>query len=119
MKKKILILTLLTSAFITAHNDDASAQYNGPAAGDITTVSSVLANGKDDQYVRLVGTIKGQASEEKYMFADATGEIRVEIDRNVFKDPVDENTKVEIRGEIEKDFMESAEIDVESLIVQK
>lgn len=118
MKKQILTLTLLTSGLVFSHSYDVFAQYKGPTASEVTTVSSVLETGKDDQYVRLVGTIKEQISDEKYTFADSTGEIRVEIDRDVFKSPVTEETKVEIRGEIEKDFMESAEIDVEAVILQ-
>ncbi|MGN7438605.1 MAG: YgiW/YdeI family stress tolerance OB fold protein [Alcanivorax sp.] len=118
MKKKILTLAALTASVTIASAPEASAQYKGPTANSITTVSEVLANGKDDQYVRLIGTITKQVSEEKYTFADETGEIRVEIDNEVFKTPVDENTKVEIRGEIENDFMETPEIDVESIVPQ-
>ena len=120
MKKQILTLTAVTAGIIMlTHNTDAFAQYNGPTTKQITTVSEVLENGKDDQYVRLIGTIKEQILEEKYTFVDATGEIRVEIDNDEFKAPVNDKTKVEIRGEIEKDYMESAEIDVEAVIIQE
>ena len=101
------------------HNTDAFAQYNGPTTKQITTVSEVLENGKDDQYVRLIGTIKEQISKERYTFVDATGEISVEIDNDEFKAPVNDKTRIEIRGEIEKDYMESAEIDVEAVIIQE
>jgi uncharacterized protein (TIGR00156 family) len=97
----------------------ANAQYTGPSLKEMTTVSEVLANAKDDTYVQLKGKITKQVGKEKYTFVDSSGEIRVEIDNEVFTVPVDDKTTVEIRGEFEKDFMQSPEIDVDSVIISK
>ncbi|MFT3997504.1 MAG: NirD/YgiW/YdeI family stress tolerance protein [Asticcacaulis sp.] len=94
----------------------ALAQYTGPAARKApVSVSEVLKSGIDDQDVRLQGRIVRQVGNEKYIFADATGEIRVEIDDALFVSALDDKATVIITGEIEKDFMESPEIDVETL----
>jgi uncharacterized protein (TIGR00156 family) len=57
---------------------------------------------------------------EKYLFRDSTGEIRIEIDHDVMpNEPFDDKTKVEITGEVEKDFLKSTEIDVKSIRLLK
>ena len=62
----------------------------------------------------LRGYLVKQVGTKKYMFSDGTGEIRVEIDFEDFRGLiVDAKTRVEIRGEVEKDFLESPEIDVD------
>jgi uncharacterized protein (TIGR00156 family) len=116
--KKIYILAIIgTIGFLSA--GIANAQYTGPSEKEMTTVADVLANAKDDTYVQLKGKITQQVGKEKYIFVDSSGEIRVEIDNEVFTVPVDDKTNVEIRGEFEKDFMESPEIDVDSVIISQ
>ena len=117
MNTRVLLKVSAAIGIIGAVTAPASAQYTGPSSSNMNTVSDVLADPRDDAYVQLQGTINEQVGEEKYIFADATGEIRVEIDNDRFTSPVTENSVVEIRGEVEKDFMESPEIDVESLSV--
>lgn len=94
------------------------AQYTGPSSNQITTVAEALKNAKDNSYLQLQGKILKKVGNEKYIFADKSGEIRVEIDNKVFSVPVDEKTTVEIRGEFEKDFLQSPEIDVDSIVVK-
>ncbi|MAI90338.1 YgiW/YdeI family stress tolerance OB fold protein [Ponticaulis sp.] len=117
MNTRVLLKVSAAIGIIGAVTATASAQYTGPSSSNMNTVSDVLADPRDDAYVQLQGTINEQVGDEKYIFADATGEIRVEIDNDRFTSPVTENSVVEIRGEVEKDFMESPEIDVESLSV--
>ncbi len=119
MRKRNLRLTAIGIGMLITPVPIAYAQYTGPTTGNTTTVSEVLKNGKDDQYVRLIGVIKEQIAKDKFTFTDQTGEIRVEIDKDVFNAPISDTTKVEIRGEIEKDFMETPEIDVETIIIQQ
>lgn len=111
--KYILLPVMGVLAFATA----AQAQYSGPSSAKVNTVADVLKDPADGVYVQLRGKVIRQVGDEKFIFADSTGEIRVEIDKKDFKAPVSEKTVVEIRGEIEKDFMESPEIDVDSLVV--
>ncbi|MGC9386203.1 MAG: NirD/YgiW/YdeI family stress tolerance protein [Hydrogenovibrio sp.] len=97
----------------------AAAGYIGPSdENQPQNAKAVLDKPKDDQFVVLKGYLIKQVSSDKYQFGDDSGEIRVEIDHNLFtSDPIDENTLVEIRGEVEKDFMDSPEIDVNHLAI--
>jgi uncharacterized protein (TIGR00156 family) len=95
----------------------ALAQYVGPSSQKVTTtVADILKNPVDDQEVMLRGVILKKISKEKYLFSDGKNEIRVEIDDRDFPaQAIDETTRIEIRGEVEKEFMESPEIDVKMI----
>lgn len=97
----------------------ANAQYVGPSDQKTPqSVAEILKNPVDDQKVILQGKIVRKVGKEKYLFSDGSAEIRVEIDDDVFPgQKIDQHTHVEIRGEVEKDFLESPEIDVDVLIV--
>ena len=99
----------------------ASAQYVGPSSQtQPRSVAAILKNPVDDQAVVLSGFILRKVGNEKYIFSDGTGEIRVDIDAKHFPaQKIDDKVKVELRGEVEKDFMETPEIDVDMLIVQR
>lgn len=105
---------LLLGAPVVMH-----AQYVGPSSSpELRQVAAVLKDGRDDQRVRLQGRLVRHVGSDKYLFSDGSGEIRVEIDHDVFpRVPVGDATRVEIFGEVEKDFLESPEIDVERLEV--
>lgn len=111
MKKLAMVLAAALVAM------PAVAQYVGPGAQPVaTTVQAVLSKPVDDLRVVLRGKIVRQVSSDKYVFSDGKHEIRVEIDDRLFPArPVTATTTVEIVGEVEKDFMESPEIDVEAL----
>ena len=120
MIRRIAALTVLTAGSVALLSPaDASAQYAGPgAAPTLQSVAQVLKDAKDDQNVSLKGMLIKKVGSEKYTFKDDSGEIRVEIDSEDFpKVSVDEKTVVQITGEVEKDFMESPEIDVDTLTV--
>lgn len=94
----------------------AFAQYVGPSNVKLATVAEVLKSGTDDQHVALRGNLLKKVGSEKYEFSDGTGTIRVEIDKKIFPaGPIDEKARVEIQGEVEKEFMSSPEIDVDSI----
>ena len=60
---------------------------------------------RDDSPVQLQGQIVRALGDEKYVFRDASGEIVVEIDDDVWRGiTVGPGDEVEIRGEIDKDF---------------
>jgi uncharacterized protein (TIGR00156 family) len=97
----------------------AFAQYVGPSATPTyKTIAEVLKNPVDDAPVVLTGHIVKKLSKEKYTFTDLSGEIRIDVDQKLFPaTPISEKTKVQIRGEVEKDFMHSPEIDADSLSI--
>lgn len=95
----------------------AAAQYTGPSTfPDYKSVAEVLKNPVDDAPVTLEGHLVKQVAKEKYLFRDGSGEIRVEIDKELMPaTPVHEKTLVRIRGEVETSFMQSPEIEVDAL----
>ena len=109
-------LTVLSLLFWTV---PALAQFDGTGAKTVpSTVRAVLDNPQDDQTVTLRGRLLEQVGNEKYAFVDDTGQIRVEIDNDVFpKQRITSEMTVEIYGEVEKDFLQSPEVDVERLTV--
>lgn len=106
-------VVIASALFVSA----ASAQYVGPSnTPSYASVAEVLKNPVDDAPVVLVGYLVKQVGNEKYLFSDGKSEIRADIDHKLFPAaPVNERTRVQIRGEIEKDFLQSPEIDVEHL----
>lgn len=99
----------------------ASAQYVGPGgAGGMArtpfTITDVLASPVDGQNVQLRGRLLQKLNRNKYLFSDGKSQIRVEIDDDKFpKQPIDDRTDIQIMGEVEKDFMETPEIDVDQV----
>ncbi|MBU2926308.1 NirD/YgiW/YdeI family stress tolerance protein [Colwellia sp. 1_MG-2023] len=79
-----------------------------------TDIASILEDPVDDQDVKLTGYLIKKVSSDKYIFKSGDKQIRVEIDNHVFpKQQFDENTLITILGEVEKDFLQSPEIDVD------
>lgn len=95
------------------------AQYAGPSShAPAQSVSAILAKPVDDQRVTLQGVLVRQVSSDKYLFSDGSGEIRVEIDHDELpQQRFDQTTRIEIIGEVEKDFLQSPEIDVDHVRV--
>lgn len=75
-----------------------------------STVKQVLDSAYDDQMVVLQGHLVGQVGEELYRFADSTGEILVEIDREDFRGlKVDEKHLVKLYGEFDRNYGHKAD----------
>lgn len=102
----------------------AVAQYAGPSTAksakptSYASVAEILKNPVDDIRVTLQGTLVSKVGHEKYLFSDGTGQIRVEIDDDKFpRTRVDEKTRVTIEGEVEKDLLQSPQIDAKRVTV--
>lgn len=97
----------------------APGGYTGPSSVPQMTAKELLANGKDDQIVRLKGKLLSHKGDEEYEFADATGKITVEIDDKRFPAgvKVDHTTEVELIGEFDKDLIGESKLDVDHLKV--
>lgn len=120
MKKIILTLVLATSAV------GAFAQYTGPGANapdtttsgtTPTTVKQLLDSGKDDQHVTLRGHITRSVGDEKYEFADSTGQVLVEIDGKRWPagHPVNEKSTVELTGKYDKELVGKSKVEVKEI----
>ncbi|MDQ7990264.1 MAG: NirD/YgiW/YdeI family stress tolerance protein [Candidatus Dactylopiibacterium sp.] len=95
----------------------AGAQYVGPTGGpQYRTVAEILKNPVDKTQITLTGHLLRKLGDEKYIFSDGTSEIRVEIDDRLFPaQPIDDKTRVRIRGEVDKDLLRAPDIEVEHL----
>ena len=103
----LIILISSTATF-------AYAQYQGPRVkAKATTISEILKNPKDNQYVVIKGKLIKKISSEDYILSDGNAEIIVDIDNEIMpKTPVNKNTLLELRGKVVTDFMKPVEIDV-------
>lgn len=110
------ILRFSCLALVLGFSFEAMAQnggYKGPSVAK-TSVAEALKL-RDDSAVVLEGKIVKSLGGEKYMFADDSGSITIEIDNEDWNGvSVDENDMVVIKGEIDKDLM-SVEVDVDSV----
>jgi uncharacterized protein (TIGR00156 family) len=88
----------------------------GNATAVSMTVKAVLDKPVDDMHIILNGNILKKLSHKKYIFSDGTGEIKIEIDEDVFPaTQITPQTKVEITGEVERKFFKPVTIDVKSI----
>lgn len=102
----------------------AQAQYKGPGTNsksltvkEVTQQASKLD--RRDALVKLQGCIIQQVNGDKYWFQDATGKIRVEIEKKQLPAvPFDEKTALILIGEVDYDFLEGTEIKVEHIEIQ-
>lgn len=81
----------------------AIAQFTGPSArGHAATVADVQSL-RMGSYVVLTGNIVDHQRSDYFTFRDSTGEIRVEIEPQVWRDrPVTPETDVQIMGEVDR-----------------
>jgi uncharacterized protein (TIGR00156 family) len=111
-----LLTAALTLAMLAA---PASAQFAGPSArGQETTVAAVQ-DARLGSYVTVSGNVIAHDREDYYIFQDATGQIRAEIERRVWSGrEVTPSTPVRLRAEVDRGFR-GRYLSVESLeIVQ-
>jgi uncharacterized protein (TIGR00156 family) len=94
------------------------AQFTGPSAtGRVSTVEQAR-NAPIDTYVTVTGNIVAHLREEYYTFRDATGEIRVEIERPVWRNrDIGPDTKVRLLAEVDRNAAGTIYLWVESLAI--
>ena len=100
----------------------AASGFSGPVSGaQADTVAKAVTLG-DDAPVVLTGNIVSQVAgkKDKFIFKDATGEVRMEIDRKVFAgQSVTPQDTVRIVGKVDKDLGKEVEIEAKSLEIVK
>ena len=81
----------------------------------IETVENVKTKA-DETFVYMQGQIVKALGDDKYAFTDKTGEIVLEIDNDEFDGvTVAAGELIEVSGEIDKDMMKPAKVDVKSI----
>ncbi|KOC88395.1 YgiW/YdeI family stress tolerance OB fold protein [Winslowiella iniecta] len=127
MKKTAALLAIaaLVSTPVLAAQNGGFVDPNAPAAsvqkggftgpnGSVVTVKQAQ-DMKDDSWVTLRGNIEKRVGDEDYTFRDATGTMTVEIDHKRWNGlTVSPGDKVELQGELDKDF-NSVELDVKQV----
>lgn len=119
LKSRLCLASMMLAGALAV---PAYAQYTGPAeeSSAQNTIAAILANPTDDQQVTMQGHLLRKIGKEKYIFSDGTAEIVAEIDDDDFpREPVDEKTKVEIRGEVDTGLRRPPEIEVDAIRVVK
>lgn len=114
------ILVPLAAAGLLLGSVAVQAQFTGNQPAAVTTVKMIKDSGKDDQLVTIEGKIVKQVKKDDYIFQDATGQIVVDIDPEVFAgQKVTPDNVVRLEGEIDKDLMKGPEVDVHKLTIVK
>lgn len=132
MKKllKIMIITMLVSPVsVYAQGGfvaDKPNTVSPTSKGDYTKLTTIAEAKKqpDDTFVMLEGYITGSAKSlnaEEYMFKDDSGTIKIEINKNVWRNQtVTPSTKIRILGQVDHNpFVGSTEIEVRQLDIIK
>ncbi len=90
-----------------------------PSAIPVLNTVKAASHADDNAAVELTGHIVSSIGKEDYMFKDATGEIKIEIDHKDWHGiTVTPTTKVIIRGEVDKDWTVRT-IDVDTVTLAK
>ena len=120
MKKNILRCIFLLLVVFSVNNVYGQG-FTGPSSGARTRTTQVqtvtVSQAKtlpDDSLVILTGNIVQSLGRERFTFRDSTGDITIEVDRNLWlllDLSVNVDDRVEIRGEIDIE-KRVAEIDV-------
>ena len=116
MKKLLALLTLGVSIGVVgqAVAQNMGGGFNGPGIQSYKIKDAVNLN--DDTPVILYGKIEKSLGDEKYQFNDGTGTIVVEIDDDEWGGlSVNPQMVVQITGEIDKEILESPEVDVSKI----
>lgn len=119
--QKMKCVAMAVTALFALGLGSAHAQFVDSAKpAEITTVKTVLKDGKDDQWVVLEGKIIERIKGDDYRFQDKTGTIEVDIDDDVFKgQKVTPETIVRIEGEVDTEMVGDNKIDVERMTIVK
>jgi uncharacterized protein (TIGR00156 family) len=114
MNRKFCVFFILVLTF-TGSILSAQEGYRGPGAEPVTVEAAKSL--QDDYPVTVRGKIERLWGDEKYLFADDTGSIIVEIDDRIWRGiSVDQNDTVEITGEIERGFIR---VEIEASSIKK
>lgn len=108
---KVSVFGLLTLMSISSFT---MAAYNGPQGQGTVSVAQ-LKSLADDSWVTLEGRLVQYLGDDNYIFRDASGQVKVEIDQDVWRGTdVGPNDRIRIFGELDHNW-NRAKVDVESL----
>lgn len=96
----------VTGTPVAATSTTVPGHYTGPSSVSLSTIKSLLENGRDDQIARLQGRIVSHDGGKNYSFADDSGRMVVKISARHFPAGVSVSAeqRVELVGKLDKDF---------------
>ncbi len=116
MKKVLLTLLCMGVALPALAKNNQNAGFVFVPKNVVVETVADAKNKSDETLIVLQGQIAKALGDEKYMFTDKTGEIVIEIDNDDFNGvTVTEGEMIEISGEIDKDMMKPAKVDVKTI----
>ncbi|MBQ3059558.1 MAG: NirD/YgiW/YdeI family stress tolerance protein [Desulfovibrio sp.] len=96
--------------------------FQGPVSVPAVDTAQKALGSRDDTPAVLTGHIVSRvsAADDDYIFRDRTGQIRVEIDDEVFAGrTVTPQNLIRITGEVDKDIIRDGKVDVDVLEILK
>ncbi|QIM63285.1 hypothetical protein A1D29_08340 [Pasteurellaceae bacterium Orientalotternb1] len=107
MKKLIAFSALFATVTLTAcsgNQGNSQQVFGANVPSSVVTVKQALA-AYDDSYVTVEGSIIKQIDDDEYIFGDASGQIRVEIDNHIWRGQnVTSQNKLRLYGEIDREW---------------
>lgn len=96
-------MKMFVALFLGLLTLNAAAQFTGPSATAQQTTVAQISDRWFGRYVTVTGHIIAHHREDYYTFRDATGEIRVEIEKDVWQNrKIGPETKVRLRAEVDR-----------------
>jgi uncharacterized protein (TIGR00156 family) len=96
------LINIAVAALVGAAIVPAQAQFSGPSVQGRTSTVADIADARLGSYVVLTGNVVSHLRGNYFTFRDSSGEIRVEIEGNVWQGrPVAPETNVRIMGELD------------------
>ena len=114
MKKFALatILALATTSAIAGFNGNNTQGGFQQATSAAISVKQAMS-AADNSMITLVGNITQQIDDDEFWFTDGTGQIKVEIERQVWNGlNVGPNDKIRIFGKLDNEMFDRAELEV-------
>lgn len=115
MKKLLSLIAMLTlsSCASAGFNNGKQGGFNGTAGGKSGTVAQVLKMTQDDAPVQLTGKIVRQIDGDEFIFRDASGEIKIDIDDSAWQgQDVSPKDTITIFGKLDRESFRANEVDV-------
>jgi uncharacterized protein (TIGR00156 family) len=111
---RLLLLSLIVLGAVVS----ARAAFEGPGATPAVTRAAQVAGAPDDASCVLEGFIVEKLGSEMYRFRDDSGEVRAEIDDDLFKGTtVTPSTRVRLTGKVDRHRFKEPDVEVKSLEV--
>ncbi len=110
------VLAAQQGGFVDPNAPTSQVQGGGfqPNSTSVVTVKQAEEM-KDDSWITVRGTLEKQIGKEDYLFRDASGSMKVEIDHKRWNGvTITPKDQVELTGELDKDF-NSIELDVKNV----